>query len=128
MRKPLTAIAVVVALLGAPEPGKADDKGAIAGVATGAVVGAVVGGPIGAIIGAGIGGVVTGAATGPNTYATLQQEQQTGSVVEQRGLVQRRTPRSAGLIQEPLTTGSVIETTCVRDRRGNTRCRNEVVR
>jgi hypothetical protein len=83
-----------------------------------------VGGPIGAVIGAGLGGVVAGAATGPNTYAGLPQEQ-TGSVVQQRGLLDRRSSR---LIQEPLVTGSVIETTCVRDRRGNTRCRNEVVR
>ena len=94
------------------------------GTCAGAVVGAVVGGPIGAVIGAGLGGVVAGAATGPNTYAGLQPEHR-ASIVQQRGLVDRR---SARVVQEPLVTGSVIETTCVRDRRGNTRCRNEVVR
>jgi phage tail tape-measure protein len=125
MRKPGLAVAIVVALVAASSPGRADDKGAVAGAATGAIVGAVVGGPIGAVIGAALGGVVVGSATGPNAYATLQQGQQP-SVLEQRGLVQRGTPRR--VVQEPLTTGSVIETTCVRDRRGNTRCRNEVVR
>ena len=123
MRKPLIATAVLLAAFSAPgTPGtaKADDTGAVSGAVAGAVVGAIVGGPIGAVIGAGLGGVVAGAATGPNTYAGLQPEHR-ASVVQQRGLVDRGSA-------EPLVTGSVVETTCVRDRRGNTRCRNEVVR
>jgi hypothetical protein len=124
MRKPLIATAVLLVAFSAPGTGKADDTGAVSGAVAGAVVGAVVGGPIGAVIGAGLGGVVAGAATGPNTYAGLQPEHR-ASIVQQPGLVDRR---SARVVQEPLVTGSVIETTCVRDRRGNTRCRNEVVR
>jgi phage tail tape-measure protein len=127
MRKPGLAIAIVVALVAASSPGRADDKGAVAGAATGAIVGAVVGGPIGAVIGAAVGGVVVGSATGPNAYATLQQGQ-TPSVLQERGLVQPARPGRTRIMQEPLTTGSVIQTTCVRDRRGNSRCRNEVVR
>jgi hypothetical protein len=126
MRKPGLAIAIVVALVGASEPGRADDRGAVAGVASGAIVGAVVGGPIGAVIGAAVGGVVVGSATGPNAYATLQPGQMP-SGLQERGLVQAR-PGRTRLMQEPLATGSVIETTCVRDRHGNSRCRNEVVR
>jgi hypothetical protein len=126
MRKPGLAIAIVVALVAASSPGRADDKGAVAGAATGAIVGAVVGGPIGAVIGAAVGGVVVGSATGPNAYAILQHGQMP-SVLQDRGLVQAR-PGRTRIMQEPFATGSVIETTCVRDRRGNSRCRNEVVR
>jgi hypothetical protein len=126
MRKPGLAIAVAVFLVSASSPGRADDKGAVAGAATGAIVGAVVGGPIGAVIGAALGGVVVGSATGPNAYATLQHGQRS-SVLQERGLVQA-SPGRTRMMQEPLATGSVIETTCVRDRRGNSRCRNEVVR
>jgi hypothetical protein len=85
-------------------------------------VGAVIGGPVGAVIGAAVGGVVVGSATGPNTL----QDAQTPALVQERGFVQPVGPRR--VIREPLTTGSVIETTCVRDRRGNSRCRNEIVR
>jgi hypothetical protein len=126
MRKPGLAIAIVVAMVGATEPGHADDKGVVAGAATGAIVGAVVGGPVGAVIGAALGGVVVGSATGPNAHATLQSGQMP-SGLQERGLVQARSARTR-LMHEPLTTGSVIETTCVRDRHGNSRCRNEVVR
>jgi hypothetical protein len=120
MRKPGLAIAVVLALIGSSEPGQANDQGAVAGAASGAIVGAVIGGPVGAVIGAAVGGVVVGSATGPNAEA------QTPALVQERGLVQPVGPRR--VIREPLTTGSVIETTCVRDRRGNSRCQNEIVR
>jgi uncharacterized protein YcfJ len=124
MRKPGVAVAVLVAAVGISGASRANDQGAVAGAASGAVLGAVVGGPIGAVIGAAVGGVVVGSATGPNTYSNLQHEQ-VPSAVQQRRLVQPQVPRD---FREPITTGSVIDTTCIRDRRGNTRCRNEVVR
>jgi hypothetical protein len=50
-------------------------------------------------------------------------------LLEQRGMVQRQVRSRGGrMVQEPEATGSVVETTCVRDARGNTRCRREVVR
>ena len=105
MQRAGLAFAIVIALVGASEPGQADDKGAVAGAASGAVVGAIFGGPIGAAIGAGVGGVVVGSATGPNTQSQASRH-----------------------LQEPPTMGNVIETTCVQDTlRGNSRCRNEVV-
>ena len=105
MRKPGLAIAVVVFLVGASSPGRADDKGAVAGVASGAIVGAVVGGPIGAVIGAAVGGVVVGSATGPNAYATLQPGQMP-SVLQERGLVQTR---PAAALSRPPVFGTVTE-------------------
>jgi hypothetical protein len=61
-----------------------------------------------------------------DAYARPQQEQ-TGSIVQQRGLVNARGARSSPLISEPLVTGNVIETTC-SETVAETRCRNEVVR
>jgi hypothetical protein len=114
----LGALAFIIALGSSAAPGLADERGAAAGAVTGAVAGAVVGGPIGAVIGAVVGGAVVGTATGPSTLANAQIEEP-APLLEQRGMVQRQV-RSA--------TGSVVETTCVRDARGNTRCRREVVR
>jgi hypothetical protein len=127
MHKAIVVLSFVAALSSISTPGLAGDTGAAGGAVAGAVVGAVVGGPIGAVIGAAVGGVVVGTATGPNTVAAVRHEQPP-SLAHERGLVQRQPSRRAGLMQDPQTTGSVIETTCVRDRRGNTKCRNEVVR
>jgi phage tail tape-measure protein len=127
MRKAMVVLGFVTALCSTSTPGFADDTGAAGGAVAGAVVGAVVGGPIGAVIGAAVGGVVGGAATGPNTVAAVRHEQPP-PVAHERGLVQREPSRRARLMQGPQTTGGVVETTCVRDRRGNTKCRNEVVR
>jgi phage tail tape-measure protein len=127
MRKAMVVLGLATALCSISNPSFADDTGAAGGAVAGAVVGAVVGGPIGAVIGAAVGGVVGGAATGPNTVAAVRHEQPP-SVARERGLVQREPSRRARLIQDSQTTGSVIETTCVRDRRGNTKCRNEAVR
>jgi outer membrane lipoprotein SlyB len=101
-------------LLSVPNVALADEKGAAAGAITGGVAGALVGGPIGAIIGAGIGGVAGGAVTGP---AAVQVEQPS-SVVRERVLVRRP------VTEEPEATGSVVQTTCVEDARGNRTCRS----
>jgi hypothetical protein len=127
MRNALVVLGFVAALSSISSPGVADDKGAAGGAAAGAVVGAVVGGPIGAVIGAAVGGVVVGAATGPNTVAAVRHEQPP-PVTHERLLVQRQPSTRGRLMQDPAITGSVIETTCVRDRRGNTKCRDKVVR
>ena len=128
MSRTLGALAFIVGLGISVTPGLADERGAAAGVVTGAVAGAVVGGPIGAVIGAVVGGAVVGTATGPSTLANAQIEEPS-PLLEQRGMVQRQVRHHGGrVVQEPQTTGSVVETTCVRDARGNTRCRREVVR
>jgi phage tail tape-measure protein len=127
MRKAVLVLGFVTALCSTSTPGVAGDAGAGGGAVAGALVGAVVGGPIGAVIGAAVGGVVVGAATGPNTVAAVRPEHPP-SFAHERGLVQREPSRRARLMQDPQATGSVIETTCVRDRRGNTKCRNEAVR
>jgi hypothetical protein len=119
MRKTMLVLGFVTARCSTSTPGVAGDTGAAGGAVAGAVVGAVVGGPVGAVIGAAVGGVVGGAATGPNTVAAVRHVATSTS---------RSRSRRARFMQAPETTGSVIETTCVRDRRGNTKCRNEVAR
>jgi outer membrane lipoprotein SlyB len=114
MSSALVRVAFLSTLLSVPNVALADEKGAAAGAITGGVAGALVGGPIGAIIGAGIGGVAGGAVTGP---AAVQVEQP-----RQRVLVRR-----PALSQEPDATGSVVETTCVQDARGNRTCRGRRV-
>jgi hypothetical protein len=124
----LGALAFIIALGSSAAPGLADERGAAAGAVTGAVAGAVVGGPIGAVIGAVVGGAVVGTATGPSTLANAQIEEPS-PLLQRRGMVQRQVrSRGGGMVQEPEATGGVVETTCVRDARGNTRCRREVVR
>jgi hypothetical protein len=140
------AIVVTALMLSvAPTVTLANEQGAVAGAATGAVAGAIVGGPIGAAIGAVVGGAAGGIASGPNQDAIAVEEP---GVVPQRRLApvapagrvmsyeepavvpERRiggpvAPRA--LPYEPEATGSIIETTCVRDTRGVARCRREAV-
>ena len=110
--------AFLCTLLSVSNPALAEEKGAAAGAITGGIAGALVGGPVGAIIGAGIGGVAGGALTSP---AAVQVEQPS-SVVRERVLVRRPVPT-----QEPEVTGSVVQTTCVADARGNRTCRSRRV-
>ena len=114
----LVRFAFLCTLFTVSNPALAEEKGAAAGAITGGIAGALVGGPVGAIIGAGIGGVAGGALTGP---AAVQVEQPS-SVVRERVLVRRSEPT-----QEPEATGSVVQTTCVADARGNRTCRSRRV-
>src|SRR5215203_2645645 len=128
MFRALIVVTTALLLSAAPTLVSATEEGAAAGAVTGAVAGAVVGGPIGAVIGAVVGGAVVGTATGPSTLANAQIEEPS-PLLQQRGMVQRQVRHRGGrVVQEPETTGSVVETTCVRDARGNTRCRREFVR
>ena len=115
MSSALVRFAFLSALLFVPNVALADDKGVAAGAITGGVAGALVGGPIGAIIGAGIGGVAGGAITGGPAAVQVEQPRE-------RVLVRRPV-----LTQEPEATGSVVETTCVQDARGNRTCRGRRV-
>ena len=119
MSSALVRVAFLCTLLSVPNVALAGEKGAAAGAITGGVAGALVGGPIGAIIGAGIGGIAGGAVTGP---ATVQVEQPS-SVGRERVPVRRPV-----VSEEPEATGSVVETTCVEDARGNRTCRGRRAR
>jgi phage tail tape-measure protein len=124
MSRRLLAIPLAAALLAAPGLAHANEQGAAAGAVTGAVAGALVGGPVGAVIGAAVGGVVVGTATGQNAHANVEVAPPP-SVTQDRVLVQRR---GRAPVVDPETTGSVVETTCVQDARGNMKCRNEAIR
>ena len=117
MSRTIIAVAAALLLSAAPQPALATEQGAAAGAVTGAVAGAIVGGPVGAAIGAVVGGVTIGVASGPSEANAVQPPD---APVE---------PRSgARAPYDPATTGSVFETTCIRDARGVARCRREVVR
>jgi phage tail tape-measure protein len=120
MSRALIAVAVASWLCAAPTVASANEEGAAAGVITGAVAGAAVGGPIGAAIGAVVGGVTGGAATG----AGVDEPEKVGEIAEPRGIANVK----PALAAEPETTGSVVETTCVRSPQGTPMCRREVVR
>jgi phage tail tape-measure protein len=124
MRSALLAAAAAACLSFSPIAAHADDTGAAAGAVTGAVAGALVGGPVGAVIGAAIGGVVVGTVSGPNAVADARVGQPLPATQE-RLLVDRR---RRGVVADPQSTGSIVEMTCVRDARGNTKCRNEALR
>ena len=108
----MLTVAPTFALAGEQQAG-----GAAAGAVTGGVAGAIIGGPVGAAIGAIVGGTVGVAATAPGNDPNVQ---------DPAALNERRAgaPR---LPYEPEATGSVLETTCVRDARGVPRCRRAVV-
>jgi hypothetical protein len=126
MSKRLVAFAFLASLLAAPNAVLANDQGAAAGAVTGAVAGALVGGPVGAVIGAAVGGVVVGTATGPNTLASAEVQE---PATLPRVLVPRQAARHGrAVVVDPEATGSVVETTCVQDARGNMKCRNQAVR
>jgi hypothetical protein len=128
MSKRLVAFAFLASLLAAPNAVLANDQGAAAGAVTGAVAGALVGGPVGAVIGAAVGGVVVGTATGPNTLASAEV-QEPATLPQERVLVPRQAARHGrAVVVDPEATGSVVETTCVQDARGNMKCRNQAVR
>jgi hypothetical protein len=91
--------------------------GAVAGAVSGGVAGAIIGGPVGAAIGAVVGGTVGVAASNPGNDPNVQAP----AMVHER---RAGAPRPA---YEPEATGSVLETTCVRDARGVPRCRRQVV-
>jgi hypothetical protein len=113
----LVRFAFLTMLLSAPNIALADERGVAAGAITGGVAGALVGGPIGAIIGAGIGGMAGGTITSP----TAVQVEPPPRAIE-RVLVRHPTSRD-----EPEVTGSVVQTTCVQDARGNRTCRTRRV-
>jgi hypothetical protein len=76
--------------------------GAAAGAATGAVGGAIVGGPVGAVVGGAAGAAVGGASDASRRPDTV-------------------------IVEQPATTGTTTNRTCVRDSAGNETCR-EVTR
>ena len=121
MSRVLIAAAVAVTLGAAPKLAMASEEGAAAGAVSGAVAGAIIGGPVGAVVGAVVGGVAVGVASGPGNDATVAVAPP--GPAGQRSAASRGTPA-----YEPETTGSVLETTCVRDARGVARCRRDVVR
>ena len=128
MSRRLVAISFLAVLVAAPNPAIANEEAAAAGAATGAVAGALVGGPVGAVIGAAVGGVVIGTATSPQAHGNVEVAPPP-AMPQDRVLVQRPTsPRGRAAIVDPETTGSVVETTCVQDARGNMKCRNQAVR
>ena len=118
----LIATAVALMLSTTPKLAVAEPEGAAAGAVTGAVAGAIVGGPVGAAIGAVVGGVTGEVAS---NASSASNEAAVAPVAPApagpRGPVRPYT-------FEPETTGSVLETTCVRDASGVARCRREVVR
>jgi phage tail tape-measure protein len=126
MSRRLIAIPFLLGLLAAPTFASANEQGAAAGAVTGAVAGALIGGPVGAVIGAAVGGVVVGTATSPQAHSNV--EFTPPPVTQDRVLVQRPASRAGTVVVDPETTGSVVETTCVQDRRGNMKCRNQAVR
>jgi phage tail tape-measure protein len=126
MSRRLIAIPFAAALVAAPNVAVANEQGAAAGAVTGAVAGALIGGPVGAVIGAAVGGVVVGTATSPQAHGNA--EAAPPPVSQDRVLVQRPRPRGSAVVVDPETTGSVVETTCVQDARGNMKCRNQAVR
>jgi hypothetical protein len=128
MRIALFTLPCLLLLGTAPGAAVADERGAAAGAVTGAVAGAIVGGPVGAVIGAAIGGVVVGTATTPDALASAEVAPP-APIIQERVLVRRQADRRRGPnTLDPATTGSVVETTCIQDARGNRRCRNEAVR
>jgi phage tail tape-measure protein len=118
-------VGAVMIVITAPLPVSANEKGAAAGAVTGAVAGAVIGGPIGAVVGAVVGGVAVGAATAESTDATGQVEAPV-AVTDPRA-VPGSGPAHRTLPQ-PEATGSIVETTCVRDAQGTAKCSRQVVR
>lgn len=104
MRKLILA-ASTAALFALPHVASAQE-GTVAGMATGAVTGAIVGGPVGAAIGAGVGGIA-------------------GGIAEQNAKMQP----PAGVVVAPadaVTTGSIVNRTCVVDAYGNQSCRDVI--
>jgi uncharacterized protein YcfJ len=96
----IAAAALGLALL---SPGMAFAQGgAAAGAATGATAGAIVGGPVGAVVG-GAAGAAAGGAADDNAR------------------------RDTVIVEQPATTGTTTNRTCVRDSAGNETCR-EVTR
>jgi hypothetical protein len=124
----LLTLASASLLMVAPSLATANDQGAAAGAATGAVAGALVGGPVGAVIGAIVGGAAVGAATGPNEHVAAVSNEPPAPLAADRVLLRPQSTPGTRLRHEPETTGGVVETTCVRDRRGNAKCRHQVVR
>jgi len=121
MSRVLIAAAIALTLGAAPKLAMASEEGAAAGAVTGAVAGAIIGGPVGAVVGAVVGGVTVGVASGPGNDAAVAEVPP--------GAAGRRSAAGPGTpAYDPETTGSVLETTCVRDARGIARCRREIMR
>ncbi len=118
-------IAIGLVFSAAPQLASAAEEGAAAGAVTGAVAGAVVGGPIGAVVGAVVGGIAVGAATGETADSTGQAP--APAPISDTRSVPGSSPARRTLV-EPEATGSVVETTCVRDAQGTARCSRQVVR
>jgi hypothetical protein len=115
-RAPIIMTALMLSV--APTFALANEQGAVAGAVTGGVAGAIIGGPIGAAIGVVVGGAAGGVASGPS---------QDPSVQEPAAFTDRRPVAPGALPYEPEATGSVSETTCVRDSRGIARCRRQTL-
>ena len=117
-RSPVFVTALMLTL--APTFALANEQqagGAAAGAVSGGVAGAIIGGPVGAAIGAIVGGTVGVAASDPGNDPNLQDP----------AVLNGRRAGASPLPYEPQATGSVLETTCMRDARGVTRCRRQVV-